>query len=337
MLFLQILGGVLLTLVVIVALAIWFIKRKLKQFLQAPSQTDPIIIHLNEDLGADWLSDKSAKAYIEYLISEGFTPGTAYEIFELPDFRLIPYFSGPLIAVIYHHASLGVFIDIACETENGDEFTFSNAPFAGALDSRPNQHKDVDSSYSIDMLHNKAQELLQESSESFRIINEGEFRTYFENAYKQDQAWKARRGGITFKEFVKIAQQTGEKVNAEQMKEAFILTKEQELYQWQEAGLEHYQKQANISDEEFERDSHRLIFVPYTTSAKAFCSYLLDRGFINEKQQEKIEKVYAGETDIIRLFEKLNDLLSPEIRAALVSESDFPLKAKIYRLHQSMV
>ncbi len=76
--------------------------------------------------------------------------------------------------------------------------------------------------------------------------------------------------------------------------------------------------------------------MPYVTCASAFLRYLESRDFLNEAQSEKLRKLYSKESDMYLLFEKINNLFSPELRAELVKEVDFPLSIKIYQLSKEM-
>ena len=79
-----------------------------------------------------------------------------------------------------------------------------------------------------------------------------------------------------------------------------------------------------------------MLAVPFATNAVAFLRYLCQQGFITDAQQEKLLKVYSNETDITGLFDKLNSLLSPELRANFVKDIDYPLPIKLYKLSDAM-
>ena len=118
--------------------------------------------------------------------------------------------------------------------------------------------------------------------------------------------------------------------------EAFIATKEAELHQWNDAAIDEYCRSEGIKEEESYDLAYKLIIVPYVTNTSAFLRYLESKGFLNNHQSEKLEKIYLNETDIYEIFEKVNNLFSPELRAEYVKEVEFPLNIKIYRLSESM-
>ncbi len=120
------------------------------------------------------------------------------------------------------------------------------------------------------------------------------------------------------------------------IEEAFITTKESELHQWSDAAIEDYLKSEGIKEENIYDIEYKYFIVPYVTCASAFLRYLESRDFLNEAQSEKLRKLYSKESDMYLLFEKINNLFSPELRAELVKEVDFPLSIKIYQLSKEM-
>lgn len=54
--------------------------------------------------------------------------------------------------------------------------------------------------------------------------------------------------------------------------------------------------------------------------------------FIAEDDEENFAKTFKEETDIFKLFDTLNEGKSPELRATFITEINYPLQLKIYKL-----
>jgi len=100
--------------------------------------------------------------------------------------------------------------------------------------------------------------------------------------------------------------------------------------------MEEYRELQGISEDDFWEDEARLLIVPFKSHGSAFLEYLEERQFLKEDQADKLDKAYSDESDIPALFDKINNLYSPELRATLIGEYTFPLKLKIYQLSKDL-
>jgi len=80
-----------------------------------------------------------------------------------------------------------------------------------------------------------------------------------------------------------------------------------------------------------------VIIVPFTTNATAFIRYLSNNHFVDEKREESLVKVFADVSNIDILFNKMNGLLSRDLRASFVMDVGYPLPIRIYKLCDTMV
>lgn len=336
LLILQIIGGIVVTVIAIIVSVILYFRFKFGKYLDMDVKQEPLVIHLTEDVAPDWQAKKHVKADLAELEKLGFTKGRAYTIHELDEYVLQAFFKPPVVAVLYWNDIAGCWTDMVIEKTNGEEYTYSNAPMGGGMKQRPGVKKYFKKEYSIKQLYDDvSSQAGQEKSEYIKVDNSN-FRQYFENAYKKDMAWKNRKGGISYEEFLKLSDDAPFSTKDKDIVDAFIETKEGELYQWEEAVLEEYRKRKKIDEEHFYEMEHRLIIVPFTTDARAYFNYLESSGFMNEDQAEKLGKVYAKEKDMFSLFEKINSLLSPALRAEFMEEFSFPLKIKVFQLSKDM-
>ncbi len=337
MLLLQILGGIVLALVIVAATTYLYYRFKFGKYLDMDTTQEPLTIHLTEDVAPDWLDNKTVKPALDELFTLGFKKGAAYSIHEMDGYFLQAFFKPPIVAVLYWHNVAGCWVDMVVEEIGGKEYTFSNAPMGAGIEQRPESKKNFRKEASIKELYEGVSVFSGQDNISYVKIDSINFRGYFESTYKKDISWKNRKGGISYDEFVRSAGEAPFSSKEKNILDAFIETKESELHQWEEAALDEYRKTGNIEEDEFYELERKLIIVPFMTDATAFIRYLECKGFVSEQQSDKLGRVYSEETDIYSLFDKINNLLSPELRAEYVEELNFPLNIKVYQMNEGMV
>lgn len=335
-LFLQIVGGFIVAILLIVIAVYLYFRIKFGKYLHANNQQTPLHIHLNEDVSPDWLNKSNVKKVSKALIDAGFTPGKSYFIHEMEGYLLQVFFKGPVAAVMYWQDIAGCWVDMVAEEVDGKEYTFSNAPMGGEMSERPECEKHFDAQASVADLYLLVDGVVAADKEYLQV-NKDNFRLYFEEAFKKDIAWKTRNGGISYEEFKAIEKNASFSVSSAVADEAYIETKENELYQWHDAALEEYKVKMGLKDDDFYDLAEKLVIVPFSTNATAFIRYLSSYSFVNDKQEEKLTKVFAEEENIDALFNKMNDLLSPDLRASFVTDVDYPLPIKVYQLCDKML
>lgn len=336
MIVLQILGGIFLAILMIVGVIYLYFRFKYGKYLNHDVQQEPLYIHLVEDVSPDWLEKPNINTAVKELEDIGFEAGKAYSIYEMDGYYFQAFFKNPIVSVLYWHDITGCWVDMVIDEIDGNEYTFSNAPMGSGMEYRPECKKVFDTTASIRSLYDAANKLSEKNGAKHADINSSNFRDYFESSYKKDIAWKNRNGGISYEEFLRAENEAPFTSSKKNIEEAFIATKESELHQWNDAAIVDYLKSEGIKEEDFYDFEHTLIIVPYVTNALAFLRYLESKDFLNENQLEKLGKLYSKESDMYLLFEKINSLFSPELRAELAKEVDFPLNIKIYRLSKEM-
>lgn len=325
-LFLQVVGGFVIAILIVLVAAFFYLKRKLAKALGsgAINNEQPLTINLNEDLVPDWLESPSAKSLIDDLVNLGFRKGAAYSIPQMEDISLFSMFKGDYLAVVYGHTMLGNWADIACETTEGLEITATSAPMGEEIDSGSHTRK-------IFMKEATAAQLfeqLQSESSNTQLINLEtlDFRQYFEDSYKKDIAWRNQNGGTTIDEYRKIAKNGEIDVTDAQLAEAFLDAKVAELHQWCDAGVKEFLTDKE-EDHSYDGD---LFIVPRKTDAKAFFHYLSDWEMVEEDKLDKLVSKLSQNHNIPSLFNTLNNCLSPDLQAQKLGEIDFPIKADVY-------
>jgi hypothetical protein len=123
-----------------------------------------------------------------------------------------------ILAVVYHHALVGCFVDVVSKNTAGRSFTATNAPSGGTLD-QPEQHPKVfDKALTIPAMFELVKQRRPEGPwESWSTEN---FASKFEAAYAEEMDWRAKRGGVTSDEVRRTAQASGKKYSEEQVQKA---------------------------------------------------------------------------------------------------------------------
>lgn len=334
-LFLQIVGGVIVTIALLGLTVYLYFRIKLRKYWNLDEDQDysPLTIHLNEDFSPSWLSNTKIQPIDGELSQLGFERGKSYRVPELQDAELTAYFKTSLIAVLYRHEIAGVWVDFTLEKENGGSLTVTNSALEGTLEYRP--QKKV-----IQLKEKTATQLYEhissyvEGSVDYKTCTPENFRDFFEEEYKKDMAYQARNGGISFEAFLKSEKALGIKTSEKNIREAFLKTKEQELGRWEGAATEEFFTSLSEKEQESMYDDSFLFIVPFHADAEAFIRYLNNQDFIDDEDGE-LGKKFKTEVDIFKLFDKLNEGKSPELRATLISETSYPLQLKIYKCKYS--
>jgi len=335
--FLQIVGGIVVFIILVVLLFYVYFRIKMGKYygMDAANELCPLHIHLNEDLAPEWVQKKAAKKIADELLELGFVRGKTYSIYEMNDYEMNSFFKPPFTAVMYNHPVAGNWVDIVAETDDGKMITLSNAPMGDSINMRPGNEKHFIPDDSPSGLFEKIQQSLQ--GRHCIELDAVQFREYFENEYKKDMLWRHRNGGASLEEFVDTAKLAGKKFSEKNIREAFVEFKENELSQWHEAALREYRERENIAEDDYENIEYGLFIVPAKTDPAAFISYLSQTGFVDYDSQEKLMTAYEDEEDVPALFEKINQALSPELRAKKYAEIDYPIAITIYKISENML
>jgi hypothetical protein len=338
--FLQLIGGLVLSALLLAVLVYLYFKWKFGKFLDfdsTVSSSEPLHIHLNEEIEPDWHNDKPVKAAITELEGLGFERGKSYQIHEMDGVSLLVFHKPPLVSVLYTHSIAGNWVDIVADEIDGKEYTFSNAPMGRHLENRPETVKEFNPQATISEVYERAERFTNSVGDNFVDITAENFREYFELAYKKDMAFKVRKGGVSFEEFVALSDDAPFNSSDKVIEEGFTDYKEQELDQWHEAALEEYRVAEGIDEEAFYDIEHALLIVPFKSHSPAFVQYLLGQCFIVDKQEDQLMKLAEKVEDVNELFDQINDMLSPELRATFVTDIKYPLPIRLFKMSKKMM
>lgn len=332
--FLQIMGSIALAVVILIIGIYLYIRIKLGKYANVDSSKDmtPLLIHLNEEIMPNWISKKNAQSIEKELTQLGFTPDKAYTVVEMDGMQLRAFFKAPYTAVMYTHPIAGLWVDMVADIENGKEYTVTNAPMGGEMDTPPNAEKYWLKNLTVSELFSKLEEVV--ANQSVKALDTTSFRDYFENTYKREMQWKNKNGGVSFEEFMRVVENDPKKYTDKEIMDAFHETKRKELLKWHDGALEEYKTKENIPENDCYDIFEYLFIVPSKTDIIGFIRYLGDIYYLTDEQATKFEQKYTEteNLDIQTLFKEINESFSTELRAIKKSDIDYPIGIEIYEM-----
>jgi len=331
---LQIIGSLVLGVILIVIGIYFYIRIRLGKYAHVNIDKDmtPLLIHLNEEIMPDWLNKKNAQKLEQELINLGFTPDKAYNVVEMDGMKLKSFFNSPYTAVMYTHPVAGLWIDMVADVQNGKEYTISNAPMGGEMNTPPNAEMHWLKDLTASELYLKLKEVI--GNRPIKALDTNSFRDYFENAYKREMQWKNKNGGVSFEEFMRVVKNDPKKYNEKEIMETFVETKRKELLKWHDGAIDEYKRKEKIPENDCYDIFEDLFIVPSKTDTIGFIRYLADIYYLTEEQATKFEQKYSEtkNVDIKTLFKEINESFSTELRAIKKGDIDYPIDIIIYEM-----
>jgi len=181
----------------------------------------PIIeINLSPIDNPKWTDMKNVTSLIHSFQQKGFESAGDYECMEISSL-IISGFVHPaeeMTGVIYDHPIYGIWVDIIVQYNDGGSLTVSNAPAGHELVHMPQQTKLYCKGSSVNELFEK---VLAERKKSGRItITKGTFVSNFVAQYQKEMKWRMDRGGPSYLEVYRVAENMGISTDSERLEKA---------------------------------------------------------------------------------------------------------------------
>jgi hypothetical protein len=334
--FLQILGIIFLALIGLGILAVvflWWSWRSLNRS-QKEHEIPASRIHLNEDLTPEWLQEEGIQNMVSGLRSLGFSQGRAYGVKEIPQVRLCAFFSkeSDICAVLYGHDMAGNWVDFGLQYEDGTELTVTNAPFGEEIDTRPESRKIFRKGALIPDLHHEMRAMME--MKPIIRINDANFRDEFEKSYARDMQWRNQRGGISHAEIRRVAENQGMDTGNDHFEKAVEEIKLGEIYRWHEECIEHFVSETDMPVSQWVNYEDRFIIVSDQIHPEIFLEYIWQYMDISDEQMDQFEELAQNFLSSKSLFKRINESLSPNIRAEKIGSVSSPIEADIYHVRE---
>lgn len=211
-------GGILFLIVLYLAIKLlirWLVK-KVTKFVEAIAggSVPPFRITLDKADDIKWSKAKQIKAVTKEFEKIGYEQIGDYRVpeilpMQLDGIRALMNPATATYAVLNGYPSMGVVVDIACDFDDGEHLTVSNAPQTG-LD-RPDfsrlervEANLVKKAGAVAQLHEKAVEL--QGGRAAKPVSADAFTTVFRKAHAREMDWRVERGGVTAEEVRRVAE-----------------------------------------------------------------------------------------------------------------------------------
>lgn len=266
---LQIIGGLVLLFILLVAAAFLFLRWKLRRLAKELGEMaggggmvggPPTQLRLRRANASEWNAD-DVRSKAEVFDGLGYERISAYETPDMPGLKLMPFASKDQLsyALIYHlPGGMGVWCDIFTKYADGTSLTVTSAARGGELEHRPGNEKAYLPGSSPEQLHEIHKAKLAEKPVRPATI-EG-FARDFEQTYEEEMAWRATKG-YSDEEIRAVAALDGDTYS----EEVFSQTKEA-LHSESAAKLTEilhrkYMKESGLSAPDWEDQRGRIIIV----------------------------------------------------------------------------
>lgn len=329
-LFLQIVGGVVVALVLIVILIYAWIKIRFGRHLSlADGDNEPLQLHLNEQYAPAWRDKGEAGELLAELQNCGFELGKAYSVLELEGVNVQSLFNPPFIATLYEHPLVKSWVDLSFKAEDEDlEIDVCNAELGETIKVRPETRKIYLKQARVPEMFARLKQEVGDCKGAF--INDSNYREHFEESYRRDMIWRCSQGGMTYEEFVTTAESGSTKYKERRIKEAFIDTKVQELHRWHDAAIERIQELDPKFVESVYEKGKDIFTLPKNGNVEAFIRYLGDSGVIDDDQSDAMITAFSGQSDLQMVARRIFEGLSTDLRPRKVRDIDFPISGEFY-------
>jgi hypothetical protein len=275
-LFLKIVGGVVLVVGSLVVLGGLFFFWRIRVALKAIKGAipTPSTISLTEDQDPAWTRSDAVAQALGALAALGHVRGPAYTVPEMPGVCVLSLHhpASGTYGCYYHHPTAGHWVDLVATLADGTELTVGNPPMGSEMDTRPGTRKLMLPKRSVTEAH--ATFLEQLAGAAVKPSRPEDFVADFQAAYAKDMAWRNAKGGTSEEEFLRVAENHGQKLTADELKEAFKQAKRQEIERWSEEIIEAFGRTTTLSVAEWKKYDDRMFILREDFHAHAFLDYL---------------------------------------------------------------
>ena len=338
---LDVLGILFLVLVVGVAVAILWIRHRVRTFFSSvadllggsASQSPGSRIKLTSATKVEWSEPDTIDEWTTELGSAGFAQVGDFSVDGVASTQLRAFVheSDRLYAVIYQQTGAGIWCDVATFLENDREITVTNHQMAGLMDRPPEAPLLLEVDWTPAKL---AERLKSERGETAaRPVSADQFCAEFEAAYAREMDWRNARGGPTLEEVRRVASHTmGDDVDEETIAFTFEIERAKHFEQVGRECIEEYARQQGVGDEDLE-DLFDESFVVLSTMEFSSCAESwLDECGISDDDRESAEAAAQGfDGKALDHFEEWIAKLPSDSQPEFLAEVSEPVRARIYR------
>jgi hypothetical protein len=334
---LQILGGLFLVTILMIAGGVLFLRFKLKQFLKGiesavggmrQSMVQPSRIGLISVANASW--DESEVVDIERVFARlGFDRIGIFDVDPLEGLRIGAWVKAAegMYAVVYRHTAAGVWFDFVTKYADGTSRTYSNSARGGALDQRPGAENVFRVELGPAELYAFA--IADRPKKATRGLGIGDFAADFEKAYADEMDWRASRGGVSADEIRAIGALAGEGVSEDVLGVAGEIARRRAMEHLNDRLLSELKSTTKMSVARWEEIEDRLIFIHDGLDRGAICE-MAEAWIGAEFDTDALIEDEPGTTTSRGFFARLNGALPESRRFERIERLHQPIEADVY-------
>ncbi|MCA9036807.1 MAG: hypothetical protein KDA91_16850 [Planctomycetaceae bacterium] len=327
-LFLQIVAGFFVALILVGALAFWFIRRKIRKFTQnfggiiekaleqamSGSMVPPFRMHLklhesDDDEDSPFHHIDDVERLSEQFDGLGFERVADFDVTNMPlGIRGWIHAEHRLFAIVYDHPVGGAICDVSRRYTDMASWTASNSKYDG-MNMPPGAH-------AVFLPESSVEELMQRVLEESPVNNimpadREKFAYVVEAAYARTMNWNIERGGPTEQEIRRMAEINGDEATDEFVDQVQSAWKRAISEFLSEKALQLWKKDQSLTDAQFDRIQHRLTVIhnriqPEQMMMAVFPDFELADANMDDEDSDAETRRQA------RIFEKLKALLRRE-------------------------
>ncbi|MCX6956017.1 MAG: hypothetical protein NTV51_28100 [Verrucomicrobia bacterium] len=327
-LFLMVLGAVALVVILLVVGFIFLFWWKMRAIAKGMASATPSALSLKPEADAPWLTKAAVRRDLAALASCGYTCGQAYAIEGMPGVSLVSlhHAATGIYGCYYEHLAAGNWTDLCADFADGLELTICNAPQGHQLDTRPNTEKIFQPGVSAGELH--AAMAARVAGHALKEVTSAQFADHFAATYAKDMAWRNNKGGLSQTEFNRIAAEHGGSLTEEQLKQAFIESKLQDIWRLSGEALTEFEALTTLPLAEWKSYEARMAVLADDFHPPAYARYLAEVFSLTDEAREKCRQAADAGAKPPELLALVGTQLDGELER--LGEVEKPMKLSIH-------
>jgi len=327
-LFLKVLGAAALAVILLVAGFILLFWWKMRAIAKGMASATPSTLSLKPDADPPWLTKAAVRRDLAALEACGYTRGQTYAVEGMPGVSLVSlhHAATGIYGCYYEHIAAGNWTDLCADFADGLELTVCNAPQGHQLDTRPYTEKIFRPGVSVDELH--ATMVARVAGHALKEVTPAQFADHFAATYAKDMAWRNNKGGLSQTEFNRIAAEHGSSLTEEQLKEAFIESKLQDIWRLSGEALTEFEASPTLSLAEWKSYEGRMAVLSGDFHPPAYARYLAEVFSLTDEAKEKCRQAAEGGTKPAELLALVAAHVDGEMER--LGEVEKPMKLTIH-------
>jgi hypothetical protein len=329
-LLLKIVGGITLSIIILVGGFIAFVWWKLRGIAKGLGESlpPPATVDLTLEPDPKWVNTDAVRRDLAALQACGYVQGAAYRVDGIAGVSLIALHHPGLGAhgCYYQHRLAGNWTDLCATLADGLELTVCNAPKGGEMDTRPDTEKTFLPGKTIAELHARLTERI--AGQALKAYAPENFKQEFKETYAKDMAWRNGKDGLSEEEFLRVAANHGKALTDEQLKEAFKESKLQELRQRSVEALGAFEQATTLTVSQWKQYEGRMFILRESFHPVAFLEYLAETIPLEDDTMAKYVEALDGGISLTGLLGRIATDTGHEF--VKIGELEQPRKIEIY-------